>query len=80
MKKPLFAILVMLSTPALAQQPPDPAFLQQAIVAIQAQRNEALDKAAGAQAQVALLSEQITKLRERVKELEAKYEPKPDGK
>jgi hypothetical protein len=77
MKRIILAV-ALLATPAFSQQQPsDPAFLQAAIVALQKQRNDALDAQAGTQAQLALATEEKAKLATRVKELEAKYEPKP---
>lgn len=65
-------LLILLTTgPALAQQA-DPAFLQRAITAIQAQRNLALDAQAVAEARVAMQTEELTKAQARIKELEDK--------
>lgn len=50
----------------------DPAFLQRALAAVQAQRNAALDAAAVAEARAAGLSAELTRTQARVKELETK--------
>lgn len=74
----MFAVaLLTLTTPALAQQqaPSDPAYLQQAILALQAQRNEAMDRSAAIAANVQMLAAENEKLKARVKELEAKTAP-----
>lgn len=65
----MIVILLMLAAwPALAQQqPPDPAFMQRALGALQAQRNQA--KAAG-------LADDLAKAQARIKELEGKQEEK----
>lgn len=67
--------LVLVSSTAFAQQQPDPAFLQKAIVALQAQRNQALDAYAVDEAKIATLNEEIAKANTRIKELE----PKPEA-
>ena len=67
------------AAPTLAQQPPaDPAFLQQALVALQGQRNRALDEAAVAQAQAAKMQADLAAVTKERDELKAKLEPKPD--
>lgn len=68
-------VLLLMTAPALGQQL-DPAFMQKAINVLQAQRNEALDSAATAQARVAILADELAKAQERIKELE----PKPEEK
>lgn len=70
---PLFLLLTI--APAFGQQA-DPAFMLKAITALQAQRNEALDSAATAQARAAVLSDELAKAQARIKELE----PKPEEK
>ena len=77
----LACLFVLLTTPALAQQPPpDPATLQRAIAAIQAQRNQALDQAASIQieaqrqdesrqVEVKRLSDEITALKAEIEKL-----------
>lgn len=67
---------LLLASPALGQQAPDPAFLQRAITAVQTQRNLALDAQAVAEAKVATLIEELAKAQARVKELESKTEVK----
>ena len=52
------------------QQPPDPAFLQRAILSVQSQRNTALDGQAACEASRGGLIEEIEKLKARIKELE----------
>jgi len=77
MKKIVFATLLLLSTSAFAQQS-DPAFMQRAVTALQAQRNAALDGAAAQQARADGLQEELNKAQARIKELEAKSEPKKE--
>lgn len=50
-------------------RPPDPAFLQKAILSLQAQRNAALDGAAVAEARAAQLAEDNAKLKAQIEEL-----------
>lgn len=73
--KKLAVLILLIASPALAQQqPPDPAFLQRALGAMQAQRNQAMDSAAVSEAK---LAEALA----RIKTLEAsapKEEPKKD--
>ena len=74
MRKIAFAI-ALLVTPALAQQaPPDPAFMQKAIVALQAQRNAALDAQAVAEARASVLAEEVATLKKQIDETRAKAE------
>lgn len=64
---------LLFSTAALAQpaqQSPDPAFLQKAIAVLQAQRNNALDGQAAAEAKAAQLSDELAKVQARVSDLE----------
>lgn len=75
------ATIALLTTlPSSAQQAtaPDTAFLQQALNAIQAQRDRANNEAAAAQAQSGLLTEQLAKAQARIKELEDSLK-KPGG-
>lgn len=73
----LAVALVLIATPALAQQQPaDPVFMQRAIQALQAQRNQAQDAQAIETARATGLSDDLAKAQARVKELEDKYEPK----
>lgn len=72
MIRALAVALLLLASPALAQQQPDPAAMQKAIQALQAQRNAALDQAAGAQVQAATLAEENTKLKAQIEELKKK--------
>lgn len=58
----LAAAVLLLISPAFAQQQPDPAFLQRVIPPLQQQRNEAYDKAALAEARAALLAEEVKRL------------------
>lgn len=58
-----------------AQQPPDPASLQKAIAAVQAQRNAALDQGAGCQVQAATLAEQVEKLKAEIEEMKKAAAP-----
>jgi phage shock protein A len=74
MKRFAFALL-LLASPATAQQPqqpPDPAFLQKALSAMQQQRNQAMDSVAVMQAQAEQAREELAKAQERIKQLEAK--------
>lgn len=72
-----FRIAIVLATlavaPAAAQQP-DPAFMQaymqKSIIALQQQRNAALDGQAQSQAQAAMQTDEIAKLKARIAELE----------
>lgn len=73
---PTFLILAMGA--ASAQQPPqapDPAFMQKAMAALQQQRNEALDRAAGAEARLAVMADELQKAKIDLAQLKAKYEP-----
>lgn len=67
-----------ISSSALAQQG-DPAFLQRAVQALQAQRNVALDAQAVAEAKVAGLTEDLNKANLRIKGFEDKP-AEPDKK
>lgn len=59
-----FAIAAALfAGPAFAQQQPDPAVIQRIIPSLQQQRNEAMDKAALAEARAAQLAEEVQKLK-----------------
>jgi len=72
----VLAAALLLALPAHAQQAPsDPAFLQQAVAALQQQRNEALDRAAVITANAQMLAAETEKLKARVKELEAAATP-----
>lgn len=71
-----FAAALLIATPALAQQaPPDPAFLQKAAGALQAQRNTALDAQAVAEARAAMLADEVAALKKQVEDLKPKAEP-----
>lgn len=77
MKRALIALCLFAATPALAQQAPDPVFLQRALTAMQAQRNQAMDAQAISTAQAAGLADDLAKAQARIKELEPKLdEPK----
>lgn len=65
--KKLAALILLIASPALAQQQPDPALMQRALAAMQAQRNQALDIAAEREAQLML---ELAKAQARIKELE----------
>lgn len=64
---------------AHAQQPPspppDPAFMQKAMAALQQQRNEAMDRVAGAEARLAVTAEELQKAQIELRQLKMKYEP-----
>ena len=77
----LTTIAIFIAGPALAQQPaPDPAFLQNALTALQAQRNGAFDQEAVCEANGKKIADALKTAQDRVKELEDKYEPKPPTK
>ena len=59
----ILLLAVMVVTPALAQQQPDPAMLQKAIAVLQQQRNEAMDKAAAAEVKASQLADELQKLK-----------------
>jgi hypothetical protein len=71
-----FAALLLMASPALAQQPADPALLLKALNAVQQQRNYALDMQASAEAREAVLKEEIAKLRAQIQE-QQKAPPPP---
>ncbi len=60
------AIYLLACASALAQQQPDPDFLQKALAVVQKQRNDALDGAAFNAAQAAQLAEENAKLKAQV--------------
>jgi len=72
----LTALFVLSVATANAQQPPDPAFLQQAVAALQAQRNRALDEAAGNAAQLAQAQQKVADLQKQLDALKPKDKPK----
>lgn len=72
MLKKILIALVLTTGIAYAQQQPDPAFMQHAIIALQTQRNNALDSQTVAEAKLAGLSEDLAKANAKIKELEAK--------
>ena len=87
MKKTMLAVAVMtsmtsaaLAQQAVPQQKPDFDFMQHAIQALQQQRNNAFDGQAAAEAKVAGLTDELTKARARIKELEDKLNPPKDKK
>lgn len=61
--KRIALILALIVSPAAAQQQSDPAFLQKAIAILQQQRNNAMDKAAVAEAKLAQANEELEKLK-----------------
>lgn len=61
--KRLAILAALLAFPAIAQQQPDPAALQKIAAALQAQRNEAMDKAALAEARAVQLAEEVQRLK-----------------
>lgn len=66
---------LLLSTSAFAQQQPsDPAFMQKAISALQAQRNAAQDAAASAEARLAQLMDDFGNLRTELAKAKADLE------
>jgi hypothetical protein len=68
MKLLVVALLLMISTSAFAQQP-DPAFMQHALSALQAQRNQAMDNLAASEAKSAMATEQLDATRGHVSKL-----------
>lgn len=74
MKTVLAAIFCLAAWAGFAQQAPDPAFLQRALSALQAQRNAALDSQVVAEARAAGLTDDLAKATARIKELETKPE------
>lgn len=75
----VLAFAVLATTAAIAQPAPpavDPALLQRALNVLQAQRNQAMDSAAIAEARAAGLTDDLAKANARIKELE----PKPASK
>lgn len=69
----IFAAALLAASPVFAQQQaPDPAFLQRALSAMQAQRNQAMDAAAVQQARADGLADDLAKAQTRIKELEEK--------
>jgi hypothetical protein len=74
-----WVLLCFLANLALAQQTlPDPAFLQKALSAMQAQRNQAMDALAVSDAKAQMVAEDLAKANTRIKELEPKPEPKKE--
>lgn len=71
----VFAVLAFTPVPASAQQELDQATLGKAIIALQIQRNSALDAQALAEARAALLTEEVAKLKAKIAELEKKTPP-----
>jgi hypothetical protein len=74
------AIISLFETAAFAQQPLDSAFMQNALTALQAQRNGALDQEAVCEANGKKVADTLKTAQDRVKELEDKYEPKKPPK
>ena len=74
----ILACLFAAPAPALAQPQPDPAALQRALAAVQSQRNQAMDIAAGQQARADGLADELAKVQTKLKELEPKSKPKKD--
>ena len=74
----LLALIALTPTLSLAQAPSasapanDPAFLQSALQALQAQRNAALDNAAGLQAQLVQAQQENAKLKDELAKATAK--------
>lgn len=75
MKKITFFFL-LLTSPALAQQPLDPTLLPKALEIVATQRNQALGDAAIWQAKAMLLADELAKAQAKIKELE----PEPEKK
>ena len=66
----LLLVALAFASPAIAQQP-DPAFLQRALIALQAQRNAAMDQSASETARANGLADDLAKAQARIKELSA---------
>lgn len=79
-KKALIILVLGFAVPAYAQQAQqaDPDFMQRAIVALQQQRNEALDKVAASEAKLSKSQEDLNKANLQIKGLQDKYESKKD--
>lgn len=80
-----FYLSLFLTGQVLAQTPPgvsspapDPAFVQNAIAALQQQRNAALDQVAEARAQLAVAQGQLASAKKELEELKAKSAPKEE--
>lgn len=73
------AFSLLFAGAALAQQQPDPALLQRAANALQAQRNQAMDALAVAEARGAGLADDLAKAQARIKELEPKQDAAPSN-
>lgn len=69
--KRLALVLAFIASPAIAQQS-DPAFIARALAVVQAQRNQAMDQAAGEKARADGLAEDLARAQSVIKELEAK--------
>lgn len=76
MKRLIVLAALAAASPAFAQQQPDVPTLQMALQAVQAQRNQALDAAAGLQVQLVKAQDDLAKAQARIKELEPKSEEK----
>lgn len=78
----VLTIAFLVSVPALAQQQPavDSAFLQKALSAMQAQRNNALDEQVGTVARAAVLADENAKLKAEIEELKKKAAPSEPAK
>lgn len=57
------AVMLLIFSPASAQQQPDPAMMRRVIPLLQQQRNEASDRAALAEAKAAQLAEEVEQLK-----------------
>lgn len=66
----ILIVALFFATPVFAQQAPDPAFLQRALSALQAQRNAALDAQAVVEARAAGLTDDLARAQARIKEIE----------
>lgn len=69
-------VTLVLDSAFAQQQPADPAFMQKAITALQAQRNEAADKLAIEAARSMMLSEENAKLKADLDKLKPSDLPK----
>jgi len=74
------AFAVVLMPYALAQQRPDPAFLEKALTSMEAQRNSAMNAHAATEARLALANEEIARLKAEIEKLTPKKEAPTDAK
>lgn len=77
----MLIIGLFLNSALMAQQGPDPIFLQKALAAVQVQRDTANNNAALEAARGAMLTDEVAKLKAELEELKkSKTEPSNDSK